>query len=522
MPLLLTALLATLPIDDPPTAWPGFLGARATEVRAAELPLAWTPESGAAWTADLPGQGQSSPIIWGEQVYATSIDGTMKDTCHVTAVDLADGKVAWTWSTPSSQPVRSNYFQSRSAPTPVADAEGVCAFFETGDVVALDHQGEEIWRRSLVEDYGEFESTIGLASSPLLVDGKLILLIDHEGPSYLLALDRATGETAWMTERDSRKSYSSPLLASIGGRIQIVCSADGSVDGYDPADGRRLWTFDQVGGNTSCSPLSFGDGRLLIGASAGMHGEREADARKSNVVLAIDQIDGEFRPRIVWSADKAMPTFASPMVHQGLAYWVNRVGVVFCFDAETGEPKYSERIAQSCWATPIGIDDRIYFFGKDGVTSVIAAGPEFRLLSENTLWDPEKVEAEPLARRRAAGGGASTHNDGDHAEHRDGSGEAAGGQPEGAGRQEGAGRPEGSGRPGAAGRPEAAGRSDGTGAPPAGQAGAPSGRPAPGSQEEAAMREAMAGVFADPVQYGVAIVPGSIVIRTGTKLHCLR
>lgn len=453
--------------------WPAFLGAGATEVSAESLPLTWSPTENVAWKIDLPGQGQSSPVIWGEHIYVTSIEGTMKDTCHVIAINLSDGSEAWRVSLPSSQPVRSNYFQSRSAPTPACDESGVYAFFETGDLIALDHAGQERWRRSIVEDYGDIESTIGLAASPLLLKDSLILLVDHEGPSYLASFDLQTGETRWMSERDSRKSYSSPMAIEIAGSLQIVCSSDGSVDGYDPATGEQLWSFDQVGGNTSCSPLAFADGRFLIGASAGMHGEREEDARRSNIALSVEKTGDVFEAKTLWSADKAMPTFASPMVYQGYAYWVNRVGAVFCFDATTGAPIYSERVAQTCWATPVGIGDRIYFFGKDGVTSVIAAGPEFKVLAENTLWEADEDSAEETARRRAAAGNPTAGNP------------TAGG--------------EGGGGNGGAG-----------------------GRPAPGSEEEARMREAMAGVFAEKVQYGVAIVPGNIVIRSGSSLHCLR
>ena len=85
-------------------------------------------------------------------------------------------------------------------------------------------------------------------------------------------------------------------------------------------------------------------------------------------------------------SSEATPSWASPFVHQGYAYWVNRVGVVYCIDAATGEQKYAQRTKQSCWATPLAIGERIYFFGKEGATTVLAAGPEFRQLAVNELW----------------------------------------------------------------------------------------------------------------------------------------
>jgi outer membrane protein assembly factor BamB len=113
---------------------------------------------------------------------------------------------------------------------------------------------------------------------------------------------------------------------------------------------------------------------------------------------------------VLWRNEHSTPSFASPIVYRGHAYWVNTVGVVHCFDAASGQLRYAERIRQSCWATPLGRGDRIYFFGKDGLTSVLRAGPEFELLAENQLWDPSTVKPDPAKiaaekteeRRRAA------------------------------------------------------------------------------------------------------------------------
>ena len=157
----------------------------------------------------------------------------------------------------------SNYFQSRATPTPVVDADRVYAFFETGDLVALTHSGQMAWSRSLTKEYGAFETRIGLAASPVQIGGTVVLLIDHEGPSYLLAVDKATGKTQWKTARDSRNSYASPAVMPIGTSDQIVCSSQGSVDGYDPITGKLLWSFDDVGGNNVATPFQVSAGPVL-------------------------------------------------------------------------------------------------------------------------------------------------------------------------------------------------------------------------------------------------------------------
>lgn len=465
--------------------WPGFLGRDGTPLRAETIPLRWSPKQNIAWTTKLPGNGQSSPIIWGTKVFVTSAEGKMKDFCHVVAIELATGKIVWNHKEAAHQTVRANYFQSRAASTPVADGERVYAFFETGNLIALTHNGKIAWQRALTEDYGPLESTIGLASSPLLVNDYLVVLIDHEGPSYLLAVDKHTGKTKWKTARDSRVSYTSPSLVEIDGKPQIVCSSEGSVDGYDPATGKLLWTHEGVGGNSICTPLDMGGGRFLIGAAPGMHNEREENARQSNLCLQVRAAEGKFQTSIAWRAEKVFPAFASPVSYREHAYWVNRVGVVSCFDSKTGTARYSRRAGQTAWATPVGIGDRVYVFGKDGLTTVLAAGSDFRILAENQLWDTGAEGADPFNRERAERARSAEHGH----EAPTAQGVAKGKAP----------------------------------AKPAEKGDPPSpARKAMSDQERAEARARGENRFADPVQYGVAIVNGSIVIRTGAKVYCVR
>jgi outer membrane protein assembly factor BamB len=404
-------VLMLLAIAGDPS-WPGFLGAGHSQIDPATIPLTWSPEKNVAWKATLPGHGQSSPVVWGPQVYVTSVEGAEKEKCHVLALKLADGAIAWKHSFDSSDRVKNSLYVSRAAPTPVADEQGVIAYFESGDVVALTHDGRVRWQRSLSSDYGKFKNKFGLAASPVQTESAVILLVDDEGPSYLVALDKRDGAVLWKTDRPSRASWSSPALVAVAGKSQVVCSSAGSVDGYDPASGRLLWSYADVGGNTAATPLDLGRGMFLVGASPGREGEgaRTEDARKSNFAMKIEATGEKFIPTIVWKTEQANPSFGSPMVHAGHAYWVNRSGVVYCFDAATGEPRYTQRIKQSVWATPIGMDDRVYFFGKDGLTTVLAAGPKFEVLAENETWRPEEEQADAALaaaeddqqRRRAA------------------------------------------------------------------------------------------------------------------------
>ncbi|MFM8724340.1 MAG: PQQ-binding-like beta-propeller repeat protein, partial [Planctomycetaceae bacterium] len=260
------------------------------------------------------------------------------------------------------------------------------AWFETGDHEALTHDGQHVWTTSLSTLYGKFTNKFGLSSSPVQTASSVIILVDDEGPSYLVALSKADGSVLWKTDRTSRTSWSSPALLTLAGQPQIVVSSAGSVDAWDPATGRQLWTYTDIGGNTATTPLPAGPDAFFVAASPGRSGENAAGAKKSNALIRVSRDGDSWKIEKVWMAAEATPSWASPFLHQGYAYWVNRVGVVYCIDVATGEQKYAQRTKQSCWATPIPIGDRIYFFGKEGTTTVLAAGPEFKQLASNELW----------------------------------------------------------------------------------------------------------------------------------------
>lgn len=535
---MLKSLLLIAAFIGDPSVWPTFLGQGASKIDAQSIPVSWSPTENIAWKTKLPGKGQSSPVIWGDKVFVTCIEGTMKDTCYIVAISLADGQELWRQSIASAQPVRSTYTQSRSAPTPAVDANGVYTFFETGNVVACGHDGQIKWQRDLTADYGMFESTIGLAASPTVYQDTMIILVDHEGPSYLLGLDTASGQEKWKTERISRSSYSSPILHTIAGKTQIICSSSGSIDGYDPANGEMLWTFDEnIGGNRTGAALPISEGIFTISGTPGMHNEREQEARNTNLAMQIELIDGQYVPKVLWRTTEAMPAYNSPMSHRNLSYWVTKAGIVYCYDASSGKQVYANRACSTCWATPVGLDDRIYLFGKDGTTVVIAAGPEFKVLSENTLWNPDEV-----GRDSRPGGGSMSGMSGRMG--RSGRG-AAGADHSNHGTEQSVDKPADSAQPEPSrrtGRPQVTSDVAGTEASATGTASTE--KPA---TESSASQTAESGAnasskpetvpandtrtdgsrsgdsrFAAPVQYGVAMVSGSLVIRTGEVVYCVR
>lgn len=388
--LLLTCGAATASSAD----WPGFRGPADEHLAAASVPLAWGPDEGIKWTADLTGTGQSSPIVWKDHVYITTVEGPNKEVCHVTAYHLGTGEKLWQGSLRNASPQENSNYVSKAAPTAVADEAGVIALFEGGNLIALGHDGTRRWDRNLVEESGPIQTRHGLGSSLLQTRDRVFVWIERDTEPYLLAIDKGAGTDIWKAPGLGAASWSTPVLLNVDGTTQIVLSGLGTIQGRALEDGHVLWTLDGAAGNATPSPTVVGEGLLLLGATDG-RGEAEGGraAESNGLVRVAKSSDGTFTAEFAWRARRATCSFGSPIAHQGLAYFVNRSGVVFCLDLETGEEVYAERTPESCWATPLAIEDRIYFVGQRGTTTVIRPGRKFEVLAQNRLWEGEPAPA---------------------------------------------------------------------------------------------------------------------------------
>lgn len=364
------------------------------------LPMRWAPTEGIAWSSEIEGDGQSSPVTWDGKIVVTSVVGEMKDNNVIACLSLADGKELWKQSFDSSLKVKSSLYVSRAAPTPVADEAGVYTLFESGDLIALDWNGVVRWTKSMTAEYGEIKAEFGISGSLAQHEDRIFALVENDGPSYLAAFNKADGKLIWKAERSSRICWSSPSVLTLGGVPQVVVSSVGFVEGYEITTGKVLWTIDGLGGNTVATPSQVDENSLIIGAAPGRDGKDAGSAAESNLMIRVSREGDKWNATIPWRAEKAMASFSTPIAHQGLGYWINRTGVVQCVDLADGSLVYTERIDESCWATPIAIDDRIYSFGKDGTTTVFAAGREFKKLESNRLWDADSVKPDANASNR--------------------------------------------------------------------------------------------------------------------------
>jgi len=410
----------------------------------AKLPLTWNDKESLAWQTPLAGYGQSSPVVWGDQVYVTMVQGKQKEKQLVVAFSWGKGTQLWSHEQPTVNTGENSDYFSRAAPTPVVDQSGVIAWFEGGDVVALDHQGSVRWKKDLVQEYGPIQARHGLSSSLAQSTDSVFVWVQRDNGPYLLALSKEDGSVKWRVDRPAGTAWSSPVMIPMeNGGMHLVLSTSGpsggggapggprgaggpgpsagaggpaseagtngseakkpegaesprppmgppkpgQLAGLDPSSGETLWELSGLFGNSSSTPVVAAPGQVLVGASAGREGGPSKEAISTNGLVAIKQdSSGKWKAEYLWHATKATCGFCSPAMHNGMAYFVDRRGMVHCLDANTGEEAYMERLGHPVWATPIGAGDRVYFVGEEGVTTVVKAGAKFETLASNALW----------------------------------------------------------------------------------------------------------------------------------------
>lgn len=373
--------------------WTSFRNGGVSKVAEPKVGYAtnWSPKSGILWQTEISGYGQSTPIIWGDRIYLSSVIGNMKDECILDCFDLKTGNQLWQHKINAGEKAPSNYRVARAAPTPLVDDLGVYALYESGDLFALNHSKEKLWQRNLSHEYGKFKNHHGLGSSPAQSKELLFLNIEHSGPSYLIAIEKKTGTTKWKVDRPSGMSWTSPIVISndVDQIEAVIVSSNGRVDAYDSRNGKLLWGLGDLGGNSVPSP-TYADGLLFIGARIPQFGTQSAGSR-SNLCPKLDHIHE--KPGIVWRAQKAVTDYTSPVVAGECVYLINKVGVLYCLDVKTGKQHYARRLKEPCWATPVVAGSLIYLFGKNGGTLILESGPQYKEIAFNRLWDEKKPPA---------------------------------------------------------------------------------------------------------------------------------
>ncbi len=348
------------------------------------FPLEWSKSKNVAWIAQVPGKGSSSPVVVGGRVYVTV---QTEDTgMHLVALDRKTGAVVWDREVAKGK-AKAHQLHNMATPTAVADGRHVWALFGTGDLACTDLDGKIVWQRDLGKEYGAYNANHGYGSSPMLLDGRVYVAWLHQGPSYLLAVDAATGKDVWKKDRDlgakeeAKDSYSSPLFLRSGGRTEVVLAGGGAVDAYDPATGAQRWF---AKGFEVPHPY----GRTIAGATAG-EGLVVAVAsgfqnRGYTVALRKGGTGDVTTSHRAWSFNKFSPDCPTPVIHRGLLFTIRDDGMASCVDLKTGEPHWQERLfTENVKVSPVAADGRIYFTSGQGNCAVVKAAAKFEVLARN-------------------------------------------------------------------------------------------------------------------------------------------
>lgn len=396
------------------TRWRGPHGNAVT--RAKGLPVAWSGTRNVRWKTAIPGEGVSSPSVTGDRIFLTSSkdDGGKR---FVHCLDRATGKLRWSRFIPDKNPEITSAVTGYAAATPATDGQRVVAFFGNAGAVCYSVDGKKRWHRS----FGEFDTELGLASSPVIHGKKAFLVCDHDGDrfctfdSFLIALDVRTGKTVWKTDRRGLyRSWSTPIVvtahlplhdgrgrnprrrdnssrrrsSSAVAREELIVNAQDALRAYDPATGRELWKATGMTGWVTPSPV-YSDG--LIFATSG----------KTGPVLAVRPGgSGDVtKTRVVWKHDRFGPYVCSPVYAKGLLYVHSEAGVLTCYEGKTGKIVYRKRLEGKFWSSSIAGDGKLYITSETGRTYVLRDGRKFELLAKNDLG--EECYASPVPDRNS-------------------------------------------------------------------------------------------------------------------------
>ena len=358
--------------------WPRFRGAAGLGTSSQQhIPVTWNADQ-PAWKVTLPAIGHSSPVIWGKHLFVTSAtEGGSERFMH--CLDADSGAKLWDASF-KMEASRKHQKNSWASSTPATDGTIVCCLFADASKLvakAWNFAGKEAWSA----DLGSYESEHNLGVSAIIEDGLVIIANDQVGPSSFIALQAATGQVVWKTERPPGKtSYSTPTVApdGAGGQQIVTVSEAGGVTGLDLKTGKQHWQTPKLPMRTVASPIVL-DGLAFATCGEGGNGKYFAAVR-TGLDVPNDQ-------RIAWERKTMLPYVPCLIRKDDLLFLWGDKGIMVCLEAATGNEVWSERIDGQYSGSPILIEDRIYCVTEDGIVVVLQAGRQFKELGRTPLGD---------------------------------------------------------------------------------------------------------------------------------------
>lgn len=349
------------------------------------LPVTWSKTENVTWSIPMPSRSGSTPIIWGERVFLNVADG---ENLELWCLNREKGDILW------KRPVGGGNYkinkQNMSSPSPVTDGKNVWVLAGTGILKAFDFTGKELWTRDIQKDYGKFGLNWGYGSSPLLHNGSLYVPVLHgmktDDPSYVLRIDGKTGKTLARQERPTKAqveapdAYTTPVLAKVGNKLEVIVSGGDLVTGHDPDTLKELWRADVL------NPTNYAMNRIIASPLV-KNGIVYASSRVKPFVALKPGGQGDVsNSHVMWTYANG-PDVPTPVSNGELLFIANDRGIVFCLDAKSGAEVWSgQRIAKAIYSSsPVLADGKVYITNEDGTTTVIKAAREFEVLAENKL-----------------------------------------------------------------------------------------------------------------------------------------
>lgn len=398
MAILVTVALATLPVLA--AQWPAWRGANGDGIAAeGNPPTTWSETENVKWKTALPGEGQSTPVIWGDRIFLQSAvpmgeikpvaeapDGrpmsqpaTVPYRFVILCLDRTSGEILWERTVLETTPHEGLHTTGTYAPySPVTDGERVWASFGSRGVYCFDLEGKEVWRAETAPL--KMAGTFGEGSSPVLVENSLVILADQESDSRIFALNKDTGEKLWEQKREETSSWSSPVAVKVGARWEVITAASAFIRSYDAATGELIWQCSGLTGCAAPSPVIY-DGKVYC--TTGFQG---------NAIMAITlgrTGDLSGTDAVAWFSDKGGAVVPSPLVVDGRLYvFQGYKPILSCLDAKTGAYLFeNERLSglQSVYASPLAAGGHIYIPDRKGVTAVLKPSDTLEIIATNTL-----------------------------------------------------------------------------------------------------------------------------------------
>ncbi len=361
--------------------WPQWRGPSAQGyVLPGKYANTWSPTSNVKWRVPVAGAGNSSPIVWGDRIFLTTAQANGARLSLI-AFNRADGKQLWETAIPTDGIEQVHQKNGHASATPATDGRMIYASFGRHGLVGFDMSGKIVWHHK----FGAINNYHGPAGSPVLYKDRLFIYQDHKGSSgqqaFVAAFDAKTGKVIWQTSRTETVGWGTPVVINTGTRDELIVNSQRRVAAYDPQSGKELWTVRGMTFEVIPTPV-VGDG--LVFTSSGRAGPTLA-IRPGGSGDVTDT-------HVVWSTPKGSPFVPSGAVHDGLLYLVNDMqSILTVYETKSGTLVYQGRMGvaqrEGFSASPVVVNNELYFTNDDGETFVVKAGRQFNLMHTNSLGE---------------------------------------------------------------------------------------------------------------------------------------